>query len=102
MVIWTIPARDDLKAIFEYIALDSKFYAKKVIQEIIERAATISNMPERGRIVPEINEKEIRETFIYSYRLIYQFSKESIIILAVIHGSRNVGAPDIMRTDKGS
>jgi plasmid stabilization system protein ParE len=32
MVIWTIPARDDLKAIFEYIALDSRFYANKVVE----------------------------------------------------------------------
>jgi plasmid stabilization system protein ParE len=30
MVKWTLPARDDLKAIYEYIALDSKFYAKKI------------------------------------------------------------------------
>jgi toxin ParE1/3/4 len=98
MVIWTIPARDDLKAIFEYIALDSKFYAKKVIREIIECASTFSNMPERGRIVPETNEKEIRETFIYSYRLIYQFTNESITILAVIHSSRNIAASDIVRS----
>jgi toxin ParE1/3/4 len=98
MVIWTIPARDDLKAIFEYIALDSRFYANKVIREIIECVSTISDMPERGRIVPEINEKEIRETFIYSYRLIYQFTKESITILAVIHSSRNIAVSDIVRS----
>ena len=98
MVIWTIPARDDLKALFEYIALDSRFYAKKVVREIIERVSTISNMPERGRIVPEINEKEIREIFIYSYRLIYQIGTDSTTILAVVHSSRNIAASDIMRS----
>ena len=98
MVIWTIPARDDLKAIFEYIALDSRFYANKVIREIIERVSSISDMPERGRIVPEINEKEIREIFIYSYRLIYQLAKDAITILAVIHSSRNIAASDIVRS----
>ena len=97
MVIWTIPARDDLKAIFKYIALDSRFYANKVVREIIERVSTILDMPECGRIVPEINEKEIREIFIYSYRLIYQLTKDSIIVLAVIHSSRNIAASDIMR-----
>jgi toxin ParE1/3/4 len=98
MVIWTIPARDDLKAIFEYIALDSRFYANKVVREIIECVSTISDMPERGRIVPEINEKEIREIFIYSYRLIYQLMTDSITVFAVIHSSRNIAASDIVRS----
>ena len=52
-------------------------------------------MPERGRIVPETDKKEIRELFIYSYRLIYQLSPEEISILAVIYGSRNITASDI-------
>jgi toxin ParE1/3/4 len=68
MVIWTIPARDDLKAIFEYIALDSRFYANKVIREIIERVSSISDMPERGRIVPEINEKKLMRLIAISQR----------------------------------
>jgi plasmid stabilization system protein ParE len=95
MVKWTIPAKDDLKAIYEYIALDSKFYAKKIIREVVTISSTIPDMPERGRIVPETDKKEIRELFIYSYRLIYQLSPNEISILAVIHGSRNITASDI-------
>ena len=97
MVRWTLPARDDLKAIYEYIALDSKFYAKKIVREIITLSSTIPAIPERGRIVPETNEKEIRELFIYSYRLIYQISPDLISILAVIHGSRNITATNIQK-----
>ena len=97
MVKWTFPARDDLKALYEYIALDSKFYAKKIVREIISLSSTVSDMPERGRIVPEINEPEIRELFIYSYRLIYQLSPDLISILAVIHGSRNITVTDIQK-----
>jgi toxin ParE1/3/4 len=67
MVKWTLPARDDLKAIYEYIALDSHFYAKKIIREIVATSSTIPDMPERGRIVPETDEQDIRELFIYSY-----------------------------------
>jgi toxin ParE1/3/4 len=97
MVKWTLPARDDLRAIYEYIALDSKFYAKKIVREIISLSSTIPTIPERGRIVPETNQKEIRELFIYSYRLIYQITPDLISILAVIHGSRNVTATNIQR-----
>ena len=95
MVKWTLPARDDLKALYEYIALDSKFYAKKIAREIISLSSIIPDIPERGRIVPETNQQEIRELFIYSYRLIYQLSPDLISILAVIHGSRNITATDI-------
>ena len=97
MVKWTLAARDDLRAIYEYIALDSKFYAKKIVREIVAISSTIPDMPERGRIVPETNEKEIREIFIYSYRLIYQLAPNTTAILAVIHGSRNISATDIQK-----
>ncbi len=37
MVIWTQAAKADLRSIYGFIANDSKFYAKKVAQEIIEK-----------------------------------------------------------------
>jgi toxin ParE1/3/4 len=97
MVKWAIPARDDLRAIFEYIALDSTFYAKKVIHEIVDRGSRIMDMPEVGRIVPEVNGQNVREVFVYSYRIIYQSSPDQITILAVIHGGRNITALDIQK-----
>jgi toxin ParE1/3/4 len=44
-----------------------------------------------GRIVPEIGDAEIRERFVYSYRLVYKIQAEVIIIVAVIHGKRLLG-----------
>ena len=32
MVIWSIPARNDLKQIYDYIAKDSKYYATNGVQ----------------------------------------------------------------------
>ena len=43
-----------------------------------------------GRVVPEIGDENIRELFIYSYRVIYRIEKERILIVAVIHGKRLV------------
>ena len=37
MVKWSVPARNDLKQIHDYIAKDSKYYARKVIQEIVAK-----------------------------------------------------------------
>lgn len=96
MVIWTLPAKDDLRAIFDYIALDSKFYAKNTVRNIVERARTLWDSPLIGRIVPELETKEVREVFIYSYRLIYQILPDQrLAILAIIHGHRDLKDTDI-------
>ncbi len=95
MVKWSELAREDLRAIFKYIELDSKFYANKVVYDIIDRASILNDLPTQGRIVPEVNESNIREIFIYSYRIIYQISSEGIEVLTVIHGRREISADDI-------
>ena len=85
MVIWSIPAKQDLKKIYDYIARDSKYYAEKVSEDILERSEKLNEFPEIGRIVPEIGEVNIREVIVYSYRLIYEISSDKIEVLALIH-----------------
>jgi toxin ParE1/3/4 len=89
VVRWTKPAKLDLKQIHDYIARDSKFYAQKVSQEIVDKSEKLKDFPEIGRIVPEIGDPNIRELIIYSYRLIYEISPNEIQILTLIHGRRN-------------
>lgn len=45
-----------------------------------------------GRIVPEIGQENIRERFVYSYRLIYRIRNDTITIAAVIHGRQLLGS----------
>jgi toxin ParE1/3/4 len=90
MVIWSVPAQLDLHAIHDYIAIESRYYAIKVIEEIVELSETIEFFPERGRIVPEYEDSTVRELFLYSYRLIYEIRKKDAYILAVIHGTRDI------------
>ena len=89
MVKWSVPARNDLKQIHDYIAKDSKYYARKVIQEIVAKTETLTELTEIGRIVPEISDQNIRELIVYSYRLIYEMSGAGVEILAIIHGRRD-------------
>jgi plasmid stabilization system protein ParE len=89
MVIWSLPSKKDLEQIFDYIAKDSKYYAKSVASRIIEKTDQLSEFQEMGRVVPEIDDPNIRELIVYSYRLIYEISPERIEILAIIHGRRD-------------
>ena len=44
--------------------------------------------PMIGRVVPEMGQSQVREHFIYSYRIIYEIKDKTINIVAVIHGRR--------------
>jgi len=89
VVKWSKPAKLDLKQIHEYIKKDSKFYAQKVSQEIVDKSGILNTFPKIGRIVPEIGDPNIRELLIYSYRLIYELFPNKIEILALIHSKSN-------------
>ena len=89
MVKWSLPARNDLKQIHDYIAEDSRYYARNVIHEIVAKTENLTELPEIGRTVPEIRDQNIRELMVYSYRLIYEISEVGIEILAIIHGRRD-------------
>lgn len=85
---WSPEASEDLESIAEYIARDSEFYARSVVSKILAVSRKISEQPMIGRIVPEIDDKEIRECFVYSYRLVYRIQNSTITIVAIIHGKR--------------
>src|SRR6266498_3574668 len=42
---------------------------------------------ERGRIVPEVESRAVREIFVYRYRLMYQVSGDEVRVIAVLHGA---------------
>ena len=90
MVKWSGPVRQDLRHIHDFIALDSNHYAKKVVEEILDKSVTLKDSPLRGRIVPEVENDNIREVFVYSYRLIYAIRGDFVYVLAVIHGKRDM------------
>jgi addiction module RelE/StbE family toxin len=94
MVIWSIPARNDLKLIYDYIAKDSRYYATNVVENIVSKAENLDEFPEIGRVVPEIGDENVRELIIYSYRLIYEVVLNDVQILAIIHGKRDFSSLD--------
>ena len=65
VIIWSAPAREDLRLIHQYIAHDFKRYAKRVIQDITDKANTLTDLPHLGRVVPEIGEENVREIGMY-------------------------------------
>jgi len=49
MVIWSEPAKTDLRSIHDFIAHDSRYYAKQVAQEIREKTDALEDLPNKGK-----------------------------------------------------
>jgi len=49
---------------------------------------TLTDFPHAGRVVPELGDENIRERFVYSYRLVYRIEQKQIVVVAVVHGKR--------------
>lgn len=92
-LVWTELSTEDLKEIFDYIAIDSVRYASITVNKIYNRAQGITDNPYIGRIVPEIN--LIREVISGNYRIVYKIINEfQVDILRVYHSAR------LLKTDK--
>ena len=89
-VVWTQTAAQDLDETAEYIARDSPRYAATFVRQLRERAHSLATFAERGRMVPEFNDSSIRELIVRSYRLIYHVSPDTVSVLGIIHGARDL------------
>ena len=95
MVIWTLPAKNDLRQIYNSIAYDSKIYAKRVTQNIAAKPDVLKELPLIGKTVPELNDEQIREIAVYTYRIIYEVKSGDVFILAIVHKRRDLQAEEI-------
>ena len=84
-VVWTKRAQNDLKAIYDYIAPDSQYYAAVVVDELLKTEYRIGAQPTAGGIVRERMRRDIRQVKRYSYRVIYKILRRRVDVLTVVH-----------------
>ena len=88
---WSELALDDLADIQRYIAKDSAYYGREFVERIFASADRLGDFPMSGRTVPEADDAHIRELIVRGYRVMYRVDDELVLMLAVVHGSRDVG-----------
>ena len=89
----TQSAEDDFDEIILYIAQDNPQTALKILDKLQKRILSLKNSPERGRWVPELLDKNIRdyrELIESPWRILYKIDDNDVYILMVIDGRRNV------------
>lgn len=83
-------ARDDLEDIVLYIARDNPLAAEAWAQKLIVAAEKAAFLPRAGRVVPELDDPDIREVLVKTYRIIYRIEPARLLVLTVFEGHRRL------------
>ena len=86
---WTEAARAQLRDIHSFVARSSPQYAKKLVDRLTRRSQQIGAFPQSGRVVPDVNDVNVREVLEGPYRIIYHILDDQVDVIAVVHGARN-------------
>jgi len=90
---WAEAAVRDLEELISYIAADSPLNAERILDKLEKRAQTLESTPVRGRVVPELAHFGIRnwrELIVKPYRIIYRIDEDTVNVLAVLDGRRDL------------
>jgi addiction module RelE/StbE family toxin len=87
-LIWAPQALDDLDAICDYIARDSKRYAALFAERVVALAESIAEQPLLGATVPEYQQEDLRERLFHNYRIVYRVRPDAVQIVTIVHGAR--------------
>ena len=89
-------AEQDILDIYNFIALsDSIQKAEYVYNNIQEKCLSLSELPNRGHLPPELERigvNEYREIHFKPYRIIYQLLESNVYIHCVLDGRRELQA----------
>ena len=90
---WARIAEEDLTNIILYIAEDSPTNARVIFWQNKSKSIKPYRFPERGRIVPELQEHGLflsRELIVAPWRIFFRISEKKVYILSVLDSRQNV------------
>lgn len=90
-IVWSRTAHQDLRSLIKYISKDSPARAEQFGYKIVSNIELLQHHPHLGRVVPELNQTNLREVIVKPYRIIYRFQEQAqlIEIIRVWHSARN-------------
>ena len=95
-IIWSPLAVDRVSEIAGYIAQDNPVAAESWINTVFKKVEDLKSFPESGRIVPEIDNKTIRELIYGNYRIIYRLEEKRLSVLTVRHEKQVLPVDEVM------
>jgi len=84
-VTWAPLAERQVADAFAYIAAERPDAALGWFERVVDRAGSLSELPDQGRMVPEAERSSVREVLVDPYRVVYRRDEDEIVILTVQH-----------------
>lgn len=81
-------AMEDLNEVWNYIAIDSIFYANKFINELIDYIEILEGFPKCGKIIFIQEDVKYRRIVFHKYNIIY-FIDGKVYIILIYNSNRN-------------
>jgi len=89
---YTGPARRDLRSLERYLRTEAgDLVADRFIRDIVAKVDSLRDMPTRQRLRIELR-TELRAVSVGSHMIFYRTDSNTVRILHVLHGSRNITA----------
>ena len=86
---FSLGARGDLIAIFDYLRPRNPRAARRIVSELEKRCRSLSRYPERGAPVISRRGVPLRRLVVGQYLIFYEVTDEKVFINAVVHGARD-------------
>lgn len=90
---WTEQAALDLQTITRHLSEHSPQAAHSFLDRLDKAVLQLTSLPRSGRVVPELERQNIRryrEVILTPWRLFYEAREDTVIVLAIIDGRRNI------------
>ena len=92
----TADAEQDLEELYDYLARhDSPERADHVLEKIEEAFSSLLHLPDRGAYPKELlalGIREYREVFFKPYRIVYRVTGQTVYVLLIADGRRDMQA----------
>jgi len=89
---FTLKARRDLQEIGDYVARESPVQALRFVDTLERRCASLLVTPQRYPLVARYPARQIRRAPHGSYVIFYRLREDTVEILHVLHGARDLDA----------
>ena len=100
-IVWTEPALNDLDAIADYTGLDNPVAARELVQRVFRHIDQLIAHPDSGSKPQELRGWRYRQIVEPPCRIFYRRDRETVYVLYVTRGERQVRSESLKEKDRG-
>jgi toxin ParE1/3/4 len=94
-LVWSPLADGQVDDALAFIEADNPVAALAWLERLLERVKSLTDYPDSGRVVPELQRDDIREVLVVPYRVMYRRGADVVEIAAIRHEARDFDEVEI-------